>query len=308
MYALNKWSEPSMREALAHFREAITRDPRFAPAYAALAEGHVWLYSGIGSVPAAAAVPAAREAVDKAIEIDPALADAHKVRALIAMNHDWDRKGTEQALARALQHGPGSAAVHLWNAWRLVLLERKHDEALAELEEAERLDPLDLQVKTQIGYVHHFRRDVDRAIEQFDRVLALEPSFAFAHYGMGDARAQKGEYDRAIAAFNQAVALQGRSPNHIGVLGYAYGRSGDAVRAKEHLDELEAYATRGHVSPMWTALVHLGLADHERVFECLERAFEDRDGSLILIAAAVEFDPVREDPRFRSLVMRMGLA
>ena len=307
MYALNKWSEPSVREALSHFREAIACDLRFAPAYAALAEGYVWLYSGVGILPAAEAVPVAREAVDKALEIDPALADAHKVRALIAMNHDWDRKGTEEALARALQHGPGSAAVHLWNAWRLVLLEKRHDDALSELEEAERLSPLDLQVKTQIGYVHHFRRDVDRAIEQFERVLALEPSFAFAHYGVGDARAQKGEYDRAIAAFNQAVALQGRSPNHIGVLGYAYGRSGDVARAKDHLDELEARTARGHVSPMWTALVHLGLSDHERLFQCLERAFEDRDGSLILIAAALEFDPVREDPRFRSLITRMGL-
>ena len=307
MYALNKWAEPSMREALAHFREAIAFDPGFAPAYAALAEGYVWLYSGVGILPASEAVPPAREAVQKALELDSTLADAHKVRALVAMNHDWDRQGTEEALARALHLGPGSAAAHLWNAWRLVVLEKSHDEALLELEAAERLNPLDLQVKTQIGYVHHFRRDVDRAIEQFARVLALEPSFAFAHYAMGDACTQKGEYDRAIAEFNQAVALQGRSPNHIAVLGYAYGRSGNAGRAKDHLDELEAGAARGYVSPMWTALVHLGLSDHDRVFQCLERALDERDGSLILIAAAVEFDPVRDDPRFRSLVTRMGL-
>ena len=90
-----------------------------------------------------------------------------------------------------------------------------------ELEEAERLDPLDLQLKTQIGYVHYFRHDFDRAIEQFERVLALEPSFAFAHYALGDACTQTGQYDRAFAEFEKAIELGGRSVNHVGVLGYA---------------------------------------------------------------------------------------
>ncbi len=98
----------------------------------------------------------------------------------------------------------------------------------------------------------------------------------------------------------------GRS-NHVGVLGYVYGRSGNASRAREHLEELAARAARGYVSPMWIALVHLGLSDLDAVFRCLERAFDERDGSLILIAAAVEFDSVRKDPRFKSLVTRMGL-
>jgi TolB-like protein/Tfp pilus assembly protein PilF len=308
MYALNKWTDHSMRRAIADFREAIAEDSGFAPAYAALAEGHIWLYSGLGILPATDTVPQARWAVEKALELDPTLADAHKVRALIAMNHDWDRQGAEEALTRALQLGPGSAAGHLWNAWRLALLERRHDEALIELEEAERLDPLDLQVKTQIGYVHHFHHDVDRAIAQFEKVLTLEPSFAFAHYALGDACTEKGQYDRAFAEFNTAIELGGRSVNHIGVLGYAYGRSGNVHRAKEHLQELTARAAHGYVSAMWLALVHLGLSDLESLFHCLDRAFEERDGSLILITAAVEFDPVREDPRFKSLLGMMGLA
>ena len=307
MYALNKWTNHSMQQALAAFSEAIAADPSFAPAYAALAEGQMWLYSGLGILPANDTVPKARAAVEKALELDPALADAHKVRALIAMNHDWDRQGAEEALTRARQLAPGSAAVHLWNAWRLALLERRHDEALLELEEAERLNPLDLQVKTQIGYVHRFHHDVDRAIRQFEKVVALEPSFAFAHYALGDACTQKGQYDRAFAEFNRAIELGGRSANHVGVLGYAYGRSGSLHKAKEHLDELTARASHGFVSAMWMALIHLGLGDLERLFFYLDRAFEERDGSLILITAAVEFDPVREDARFKSLLERMGL-
>ena len=198
MYALNKWTGESVPGAITDFRDAIARDSGFAPAYAALAEGNIWLYSGLGVLSANDAVPEARRAVEKALELDPTLADAHRVRALIAMNHDWDRKGAEEGITLALQLGPGSAAAHLWNAWRLALLEGQHDEALAELEEAERLNPLDLQLKTQIGYVHFFHHDIDRAVEQFEKVLALEPTFAFAHYALGDACTQTGQFERAI--------------------------------------------------------------------------------------------------------------
>jgi eukaryotic-like serine/threonine-protein kinase len=308
MYSLNKWTESAVRQAIVDFKHAITEDAAFAPAYAALAEAHVWFYSGLGVLPAHETVPHARRAIDQALALDANLAQAYKVRGLIAMNHDWDRRAAEQSLTRALQLGPGSAAAHLWNAWRLALLEKRHDLALIELEEAERLDPLDLQVKTQIGYVHHFRHDLDRAIAQFERVVALEPSFAFAHYALGDACTQRGEFDRAIAEFNTSIELGGRSVNHVGVLGYAYGRSGNRERAKAHLDELSARASNGHVSPMWFALVDLGLSDREGVFHWLNRALEERDGSLILITAAVEFDPVREDPRFKGLLERMGVA
>jgi eukaryotic-like serine/threonine-protein kinase len=307
MYARNKWTVDSMQRAIAEFRDAIARDSGFAPAYVALAEGTMWLYSGLGVLPAGDAVPQARSAIEKALDLDPALADAHKVRSLIAMNHDWDRRGAEEAITRALQLGPGAAAAHLWNAWRLALLERRHDEALIELHEAERLDPLDLQVKTLIGYVHYFHHEVDRAIEQFEKVLALEPSFAFAHYALGDACAERGQFERAIREFNTSIELAGRSVNHVGVLGYAYARSGNRDRARDHLEELTSRAAHSYVSPMWIAMVHLGLGDLESVFRCLDRAFEERDGSLILITAAAEFDPVREDDRFKSLLERMGL-
>ena len=307
MYALNKWNADSMRGAIADFRAAIARDSGFAPAYVALSEANIWLYSGLGVLSADDAIPEARWGVEKALELDPTLADAHRVRALIAIHHDWDRRAAEEALARALQLGPGSAMAHLWNAWRLALLERRHDEALIELEEAERLNPLDLQLKTQIGYVHFFNHNVDRAIDQFEKVLALEPAFAFAHYALGDAWTQKEQFEEAIAAFNRAVALAGRSVNHVAVLGYAYGRAGNSDRATEHLEELTARTAHSYVSAMWRAMIHLGLSDLDSVFRCLDRAFEERDGSLILIAAAPEFDPIRDDDRFKSLLARMGL-
>jgi hypothetical protein len=96
--------------------------------------------------------------------------------------------------------------------------------------------------------------------------------------------------------------------NHIAVAGYAYGRSGDVERAMAHLEELTARAAHGYVPAMWIALVYLGLDDLDNAFHCLDRALAERDGSLVLITAAVEFDRVRKDPRFTSLLERMGLA
>jgi serine/threonine protein kinase/tetratricopeptide (TPR) repeat protein len=308
MYALNKWTDAAVRHAIVDFNHAIAQDAGFAPPYAALAEAHVWLYSSLGILPARETVPHARRAVDRALSLEPGLAHAHKVRGLIAMNHDWDRKGAEQALTRALQLGPGAASTHLWNAWRLAVLESRHDLALIELERAEQLDPLDLQVKTQIGYVHHFRHDLDRAIAQFEKVVTVEPSFAFAHYALGDACTQRGQYERAIHEFNRAIELSGRSVNHVGVLGYTYARSGNRDRATAHLEELRSRAADGYVSPMWFALVHLGLSDLDSLFQWLDRAFDERDGSLILVTAAVEFDPVRGDARFKALLDRMGVS
>ena len=308
MYALNKWTAQSVDLAIAAFREAIGHDGGFAPAYVGLAEGQIWLYSGLGALSAHDTVPEARWAVAKAVEIDATSADAHRLRALVAMNHDWDRKGAEDGLLRAVHLAPGSAASHLWNAWRLAVLERQHEAALVALDKAEGLNPLDLQLKTQIGYVYYFQHDFDRALAQFEKVLMLEPSFAFAHYAVGDLCTQRGEYDRAFRAFERSIELGGRSVNHIGVLGYAYARSGNRDRAQEHLAELTRRRADGYVSPMWVALVYLGLRDLEGLFHWLDRAFEERDGSLILITAAVEFDPVREDPRFKALLERMGLA
>jgi serine/threonine protein kinase/Flp pilus assembly protein TadD len=307
IYARNKWTEESMRRAMADFREAIARDSGFAPAYTALAEAHIWLYSGLGILRASETVPQARAAVEKALELDPTLADGYRVRALIAMHHDWDRKGAKEALTRALQLGPGSAAAHLWNAWRLALLEGQHHHALIEVAEADRLDPLDLQLKTQIGYLHYFNHDIDRAMAQFRKVLELEPSFAFAHYALGDACTQLRRYDEAFKEFNLAIELGGRLVNHVSVLGYAFGRSGNRDQAAAHLQELTARASHSYVPAMWIALVHLGLGDLDNLFQWLDRAFEERDGSLILITAAAEFDPVREDARFKALLDRMGL-
>ncbi|HSF18909.1 MAG TPA: protein kinase [Vicinamibacteria bacterium] len=306
-YALHKWTDAWVEKAIESFELATTLDPAYASAYAALAECYVWLYSGVGILAARDTIPKAKMAIARALELDPGLAETQKVRGLIAMYHDWDRPVAEESFARALSVKPNAADLHVWNAWRLAVLERRYDDALVELHEAERLDPLDLQVKTQLAYVYYFLHDLDRAAEQFLRVVALDPHFAFAHYGLGDTYAQQSRYDEAIAELEESIRLSGRTANHVGVLGYTHGLAGHASTARALLEELTDRQSQGYVSSMWIALVHLGLGDYDELFRWLDQAFDARDGALVLINAAIELDPVRQDPRFRALLEKMGL-
>jgi eukaryotic-like serine/threonine-protein kinase len=307
LFAMNRWTEDWVERALGSFADAVARDPGYALAHAAIAECLVWFYSGIGTRSAAETIPRAREAAAKALALGRDLPEPHKVRGLIAMSHDWDRKAAEASFARAIELNPSSADTRVWNAWRLSLLEGSYQEALAELQVAEDLDPLDLKIKTQVGYVYYFLRDTDRAEAQFRKVLAIDPHFAFCHYALGDVTAQQGRYDEALFHLEESVRLGGASVNHLAILSYVNALAGRTDEARRLLADIRARAARGYASPIWSALAHLGLQEIDAAFEWLDRAFEERDGSLILLAASPEFDPLRSDPRFGALLERMGL-
>lgn len=307
LFAMNRWTEDWVERALGCFADAVARDPGYALAHAAIAECLVWFYSGIGIRSAVETVPRAREAAAKALALGPELPEPHKVLGLIAMSHDWDRRVAESSFARAIELNPSSADARVWNAWRLSLLEGTYQEALSELRVAEELDPLDLKIKTQVGYVYYFLRELERAEAQFRKVLAIDPHFAFGHYGLGDVQAQQGRYDESLSHLEESVRLGGTSVNHLAILSYVNGLAGRTDEARRLLLEIRARAARGYASPIWSALAHLGLREVDAAFEWLDRAFEERDGSLILVAASPEFDPLRSDPRFRALLERMGL-
>ena len=307
LFAMNRWTEDWVERAMGSFEEAVRKDPGYALAHAGIAECLVWFYSGIGIRSAVETIPRAREAAAKALALGAELPEPHKVLGLIAMSHDWDRRAAEASLARAIELNPSSADARVWNAWRLSLLEGSYEEALAELRVAEELDPLDLKIKTQVGYVYYFLRELERAEAQFRKVLAIDPHFAFSHYALGDVNAQQGRYEEALSHLEESVRLGGTSVNHLAILSYVNGLAGRTDEARRLLLEIETRAARGYASPIWSALAHLGLHEVDAAFEWLDRAFEERDGSLILVTASPEFDPLRSDSRFRALLERMGL-
>lgn len=306
-YSLNKFF---IDEAISYYNQAIDMDPEYALAYAALAEAFVLLSTGFDILPSRDAMPKAREAAQKALQIDPTLSEAYVSLGLVATCYDWDRKAAGKYFREALEFNPNSAIAHQWIEFYLTFLEGKFDEAIASLEQAQELDPLNILIKIRLGYMFYYKRDFDRAIRHFQKIIDLEPDFPMAYHGLMDAYGQKGMLEEALAAGEHMLKLSGKMGEavaHIGVLGFYYARTGHEDKARKFLSDLEERSKKGYVSSFWVGVIFLGLGDTDKAFEWFEKAFEERDGNLIYITIPPPFDSIRPDPRYKQLLKKMGL-
>jgi tetratricopeptide (TPR) repeat protein len=189
----------------------------------------------------------------------------------------------------------------------LVCYDRNFEEALDLIERAEKLDPLELQVKTHRGSVYCFQNRFDEAVLLFQNLVTLEPYFALGHYWLGCSYTYNGLYDKAVNEFEKAIKIGGRTVFHLGMLGFTYARAGNRTKAEEVLKELERRSKEGSGSS-WMARVYAALGKIDKVFEWLEKAYEQHDPSLTYIAGSLELEIVRSDPRFKTILKKMGIS
>lgn len=303
----NTRTEEGLKKAVRHFEQAVARDPRYALAHAGLADCYTLLASaGYGALPAKEALARARAAAVKALEIDPALAEAHTSLALVKFRLDWDWAAAETEFRRAIQLNPGYASAHHFYGLYLSAMGRA-TEAIASLRLAQDLDPLSLIIGAALGRAWHFARQYDRAREQYLKTLEMDPDFAEAHMNLGLVHAQRSRFADAAGELQRAMAAAGRRPLMQAILGYIYGLSGDRPRARSTLDDLERLSREGRVPALYLVYPCIGLGDTQRAFELLDRAYEDRSGLLVFLKVEPIFDPLRPEPRFEDLLRRMGL-
>jgi len=303
-YCLNKFE---MDKALAYYEQAIEKDPVYALAYAAVAEVYTLLSMGFDILPNKEAMPKAREAAQKALELDPHLAEAYVSLGLVALSYDWDPKATKEYFQEALELNPNSSSAHQWYEFYWTYLEADLDEATAHLERAQELDPLNFLIKVRLGFMSIFRRDYDDALDQF-RVLAdLEPNFALLYLSFATAYVFKGMYDEAITCGKKMLESGPPVVAAIGNMGWFYALAGKKDKAKEFLAELEERSKKGYVSSFWTAAIYLTLGELDKSFEWFEKAIKERDGNMLYFTIPPVFDPVRSDPRYKNLLKKMGL-
>jgi tetratricopeptide (TPR) repeat protein len=249
----------------------------------------------------------ARAAALRAVELDERLAEAHTSLAAVLADYDWDWDGTEREYRRALELNPNYVTAHSWYAEHLSRMGR-HDEAIAEAKHARDLDPLSLLSGMIVAWILYFARRYPESIEWSRRTLELDPNYATAHRILGWAYEESGHYDEAIAAHRRAIALTHGQPNFASHLGRAYALAGRADEARTVLDELLALSRQTYVSALDIAIIHTALADHERAFEWLERAYAERADHLPYLKVDPRLEPLRPDPRFAALLRRMRLA
>ena len=301
-YYWNQGTVDGYKKSIEYLQQAIAKDPKYAVAYAGLADAYLYLGSFWVE-----AISEAKAAALKAMQLDPSLGEAHVALGHIKLWLDWDWPGAEGEFKRGIELDPNSALAHNEYAMYLAAVGRVGD-SLAELSRARELDAGSPIVNTNLGWSLLYARRSPQAVDQFRQTVQLDPNYVSARWGLGVAYAQENLFAEAIAELKQAVQLSDGSPALIGHLGYAYGRSGSTSAAMETIAELRRLAERQYVPSSAVALVYAGVENKAMTLEWLERAYQEHDFSLVFIQVAPWFQSVRGEPRFQQLLRTMQLA
>jgi eukaryotic-like serine/threonine-protein kinase len=304
-YFNGKAREADYWKGIGYFQKAIEADPTYAMAYAGMANSYTGL-GYFGTVAPEQTFPKARVAALKALELDSTLPAAHLAAAYEKFYGEWDFDGGNREFRRALELDPTSAQIHWLYGMYLTAMNRSA-EAIAEVERAQALDPLSVAIQAASARSYYNARRYEEAIAQAKSALEIDSTFSRAHFWLGMANEQLGRQDEAIREFETTVSFGGPATIYLAALGHAYGKAGRRDKALAILADLLIRTKSRYISALDIATVHLGLGDTDATFEWLERAFQTRASALVYLGVDPRYDTVREDPRFRDLVRRVGL-
>jgi len=301
IYFYNKRGQENLEKALGFFRSATAIDPQYALAYAWIAE----TYTVIGSwsfLPPREAFSGAREAAEKALDLDSSLAEAYSALADVTYLFDWDWNKAEVEFKKALECNPRYAIAHSSYAQFLACLGR-FEEALKEHELARELDPLSLMIRGTTGNTLAWMGQYDRAIDELNQVLELDPDYGPAREYLHQARLK-----RLLAEENYEEALQEcqKSDDLLG-MGIVYARMGRKTEGRIIADQYIVRSQKDLNDAYAAAVLLLALGENDRGFEFLERAYEYRSRRMVFLKTSPYFDAVRQDPRFLALLKKIGL-
>ena len=300
----------STPEALARaqecFERAVARDPGFARAYDSLAELY-WYYGFFGGAPPREAFARSTWYVLRAVELDDDLAETHALLAMLRKELDYNWDEVEREVNRALELNPESPLVRLRYAISALLPHGRLDEAVDVVDGVVHTDPLSLFVRWWMGVMAFLGRRFDRAVDEGRHMVSLDPNHFLGHWVLGVTLEETGAVADAIVELEKAHQLSGGIPFTLGFLAMAYGRSGRHGDARALLQRLEEAAAVGYVPPMCFAFCFVGLGEWDRALAAMEEAVEARDPLVMPVKSYPFLDPVRDDPRLRSIQRRMNL-
>ncbi|MBV8208019.1 MAG: winged helix-turn-helix domain-containing protein [Acidobacteria bacterium] len=298
-------TEEDFRKALAYFQKAIQKDPGYAAPYAGLADVYN-MFGFWGWLPSREGFGLAKSAATAALNLDEKLAEAHSALGYAILRGDWDAASAEREHKRAIELNPNFAVGR--DQYGLGLLELgRIDEALQEMEISRKLDPLSVVVRTHIGWAHYFARRYELAIQELEKTLALDSQFPLALYFLGMAYEQVGRYDDAIASVARATELSNQHPGGIAVLAHIHACKGERAKAAAQLARLRNTARERHVSPFFFALATVNTNPSQAV-EHLEAAYKERSNWLIHLKLDPQFDVLRNNSAFQTLVAAIKLS
>jgi serine/threonine-protein kinase len=305
-YAWNKPGDEAVEEALAYFQQAIGVDPAHAPGYSGLARAYVSLAERYHECPRLA-LEKARDAAERALQLDPTLSEAHLALGDVRRMLQWDIRAARSAYAQAIALNPSYETAHRAYALMLSSLGR-HAQAIREADRAIELDPLCLTVNTSAAWVRYAAGDYASAIEQCLHTIEIDDLYyPAARRLLGAAYLQLGRESEALQVLETACEVSEVDPVAMAWLTHARAALGDRATAAGVLTKLERLARQRYIPPYHLAIAHTGLGDADAAFEALGHAAEDRDPVLLNVAVDPRFAPLRGDRRYTELVTRLGL-
>lgn len=302
----NKRTPEGFQRALECFSDAVARDPDFAPGHAGLADAHSLMVDH-GLVAPREGMPRAKAAALRALQIDAGLAEAHSSLALIVSAYEWQWEQAEKCYQHAIAIQPGYVTAYHWYACDLLALLGRFEEAQDTMQIALRLDPLSPVMVSSLGYIYLVAGRLEEALAANRRALELDPQFFKAVTTMGRIYIHMGQYARAVEMLERGRELGGDVPTLLGALAQAYALHGDTTGARALLARMTRDAQQHYVPCTSFAMAHLGLGERERALEWLELGTERREASVCALGVHPGYDPLRGEPRFQSLLRRMGL-
>jgi serine/threonine-protein kinase len=305
-HCYSRYTAESIRKAIEYFRKAIAVDPDYALAHTGVALAHAELAAGEGGVALRPdlAYLEAKQAITRALALDGQLGEAHSVLALLKFTRDFDWDGAEEEFKLALELSPGAADIYDHYGWLCGALER-WDEALVLVKRAQELDPLmhRADVATTLLRAGRYQEALEAAL----RCVEFEPDFARGRSTLGWAYLKSGMPGQGLAELERAAALAPENAMFLAQLGQGYAVAGRTEKAREVLRQLEQLSQERYVSPYHMAYVYTGLGEADRATDFLERAYEERAGSVYGIKGSFLFTSLHSHPRFQALLRKMNL-
>jgi serine/threonine-protein kinase len=305
LHSMSLRTPEGLRESIELFGQAVSKDQRYAPAYAGLADAYVFL-GDYGIRSPKEATDLAQTAVAKALFIDDNLAEAHTTLGHLKLYYYLDWKDAEAQFKRAIDIEPNYAAAHQGLA-NYYGAQGRFGEAIAEINTALRYDPLSPNLNQAKGFHLYLAGNYDDAIRQLDVALQYNPVFPPAHAVLGMAYLQKGEKDGALEEFKKSVELSNGSPAYLAQLGRAYAVVGNVAKAQESIDELKSLGRKGFIGSYWLAIIYAALGDVDQALKLIHSAIEEHDSEVIFINVGPTFGKLRSDPEFRKVLSGIGL-
>ncbi|MBV9147887.1 MAG: winged helix-turn-helix domain-containing protein [Acidobacteria bacterium] len=305
LYFLNQRSGPGFDKTADYFKQAIHQDPNYARAYGALANTYglmdIWSLR-----PAKEAIPQARAAALKALQLDPSVAEAHTSLALIAERYDYDWNAAEKEFRLAIQLDPSYATAHQWYG-EYLSFQGRFDEALAESERARQLDPMSLIIARDDAFILFRARQYDRAIAEGRSVLERDPNFRAACGFLILPYAKTGKFSEALEVLNRDLLPSDRKERNIDEA-VIYALWNRPARARLAVEKLEHCSRCGKVYPQDLLRAYVAVGRNDDAIAQLELMYAERSPMITILKTDPFFDPLRGDLRFQAFLQKVGLA